>query len=792
MSEPLESDPPLIDKDDPERLSPAALRLADDQPQEFVKYLRRVWDTNRQQVHESTKLMHQLRQVKVACHDGHLHPLSDAWVPTELLVRFCSYFLLPEERFRFVILNDQKLNHVDRSSWNCFREIGCQDEVGDQFFTDLLLTIKKAWPINVKDPGRVFKIYASFHPRPEYKKLFPERNYYKHYKHLSDDENRDNFNAGELLLHKGKWIKPSSCFDRAPDYVRSKIVLTPVSAGTDASSSEPQSMSYPLILRIPDFPKSWITIFNGLRTLQSSTGQTSIQQVAELYRALNECQLSEPERITIRRLFQQFNMIAVHQGSVIKWQTSLTCIWSPLMKMRNLAELSRLYPELKNLFVGLLGVEEATDKTILSRMSDGTPDFEMRDLFSLLNCLIATSKISIKPDELLPRRVFLGKWNRENYRFVGTEEFFIPDDQEFATAFKDNLPLLDVTAEEIVILDPLFTWLGFKDRYLSKHVRHRCIWPPTAQERKIEWDVAQRAEGILRIALHCGSPRTATKEDRGALLNILRKGELLTVEGIQSKKVLLSRQKGSKCLGTGPHRHHGFTAPSTHPNLFIPSHDARHTVDKLVVYVSSHKEERDLALFTVLPQRLMQWLMADPKTLTWRAAPSRGVSLLKNVLTAPPNVIDALLTSEGVGRIRINKVYRTTMRQEATPQNRTSKEPADQQPELVAGPSSARVSQQTTFQADFPWSNAGSHAESPFTDVKTLSKDEPVPTGDEDVYKPRYASISERPKLRPRLRKRSRSPSSSPPASSSLSQVPDDIIRGIERLRIADTSEATP
>ncbi|KAF5708763.1 hypothetical protein FMUND_10438 [Fusarium mundagurra] len=749
MSKPLESDPPLIDKDDPERLSPAALRLANDQPREFVKYLRRVWDTNRRQVLESTKLLHQLRRVKVTCHDGQLHPLSKAWVPTGNLVSICSSFLSPQEPFRFLILNDKKLDHEARSSWDYLREIGCQYEVGDQFLTDLLLTIKKTWPANVKDPGRVFGIYAYFHRRLD--QPSPDGTYYKL---LSDDENWKNFNARELLLYNGRWIKPSSCFLHAPDYVRSKRVLVPVPAGTDASSSEPlwKGYFYRVVLRIPDFPKTWSAIINELRALQSSTSQISIQQVVELYRALDELQLSESERITIRKLFLQHSLVAVQQCSVIKWQTHLTCIWSPLMKLRDLTELSRPYPDLKDFFVGLLKVEEVTDKTILSRMSYWTPDSEMRDLFILLNHLIGQSEISINPEELLPQRIFLGKLNRENYRFIGTEEFFIPDDQEFAATFKDDLPLLDVTAEEIALLDPLFTWLGFKDRYLSKRVLHRCIWPPTAQERKIEWDVAQRAEGILR--------------------------------------------------------------------------DASHPVDKLVVYVSSHKEDRDLALFTALPQRLMQWLMADPKTQTWRAATSRGVSLLKNVLTAPPNVIDALLTSEGVGRIRIIEVNLTTMRQEATTQNTTSNEPTNQplqsrsedaplantptktsanalakqpatpvrsseQPESVAGPSSARVLQQTTRQADQPQSTSGRYTESPLSDIKAPSKDEPVPGRDEDVYKPRYASISERPKLKPRLRKRSGSPSSSTPTPSPLSQIPDDVIRGIERLRIADTSEVT-
>lgn len=149
--------------------------------------------------------------------------------------------------------------------------------------------------------------------------------------------------------------------------------------------------------------------------------------------------------------------------------------------------------------MGLLKVEEATEKTVLLRMSYWTPESEIRDLFSLLNGIIATSNISMKPDKLLTQRIFLGKWNGEKYRFVGsTEEFFIPDDKEFANTFKDKLPLLDITAEEIALLDPLFTWLGFKDRYLSKHIYRMCCSPPAAQKQTIEWDIVQRAEGILR------------------------------------------------------------------------------------------------------------------------------------------------------------------------------------------------------------------------------------------------------------------------------------------------------
>lgn len=348
-----------------------------------------------------------------------------------------------------------------------------------------------------------------------------------------------------------------------------------------------------------------------------------------------------------------------------------------------------------------------------------------------------------------------------------------------------------------------------------------------------------------RIALHCGSPRTTTDVDKRTLLNILKKGEMLAVEGMQSEKVVLTRQKGSKCLGTGPNHKHGLTAPSTHPKLAIAVDEAGNALDRLILHVSSEKEERDLALFTSLPRCLMKWLMADPKTQKWGMETLLGVSLLKSVLTAPPNVIDAILTREGVGRVRVTEVNRTMTRQEVAPQNTASNGPADppsqsrydcnpylnvlfefeahsnrsedappantptktsekalakqpatpvrssQQPQSAAGPSSARGSQETTPQAEQLQSTSGRHAEPSSSNIKTPLKDDPVLSGKEDVYKPRYASISQRPKLKPRLRKRPGSPSPSPPATSPSSQIPDDVIRGIERLRIADTSEVT-
>jgi hypothetical protein len=278
------------------------------------------------------------------------------------------------------------------------------------------------------------------------------------------------------------------------------------------------------------------------------------------------------------------------------------------------------------------------------------------------------------------------------------------------------------------------------------------------------------------------------------LLNVLKKSEMLAVDGIQCESFLFSRQEGSRFLGSQLNHVHGFTALSTHPKLSIGFDDAGYPVDRLVVRVSSDKEERELALFTALPRLLMEWLMADPKTQKRGTVTVLGVSLMKSVLTAPPNVIDSLLTREGVGRIRIIEVSLKTTLLEAKLQDTTSNEPASQpsqnrydsntcsnllivahknkseeappanastkksektlgkqpatpvtankQPHPVAGPSSSRASREPTPQADQPQSTPEEHPESSSSGAKTPHQNEPVLLMGEGRYKPLYASIS--------------------------------------------------
>lgn len=52
------------------------------------------------------------------------------------------------------------------------------------------------------------------------------------------------------------------------------------------------------------------------------------------------------------------------------------------------------------------------------------------------------------------------------------DTFFIVDNKNYAEKFKDQLPLLDFTYEQLFSLHDLFRILRVDDRYLTRHVQH--------------------------------------------------------------------------------------------------------------------------------------------------------------------------------------------------------------------------------------------------------------------------------------------------------------------------------
>ncbi|KAF9774157.1 hypothetical protein IL306_007907 [Fusarium sp. DS 682] len=768
MSEPLETDPPLLNKDDPDRLSSSALRLSLRTPHHFLLYLRRVWNTNKQQILGSANLQRQLGDIEVLCLDECFYPLSETWFPSQKLLQTWSSYLFLEDPFHVLKLSHLTPNVGDRRSWDFLKEIGCQHELGHKFFTELLLIIKRSHSMTGDWPQRVANIYVDLQ-----RSRCPHESSSASIRcsSLADDKLlRDKFHAEKLLLHNGDWVQPNSCFRYAPDYVRSRRVLMPLKA------------------------------------------------------------------------FCLTKLIAVEHDGHIKWLHIYQCIWSPVMETMNRVDLSRRYPDLKGFFVNILGVEEATVENIHSRltyMRSSTSDAEIRDLFGYLNGLVAKSQILLEPVEILRRRVFPAKFNGKKYRVTGfAEDLLIPDHQQLATTFKDKVSLLDFTPEEVVLLDPMFTWLGLKDRYLSQNIYHRSIHPANAKKEKVEWDVAQRAEGILRIALYCGSPRTTTQEDRGNLLKLLKEGEMLAVEGLRSESLLLSDSPGSYCLGSAFKHACGFAVPSTEPKLSIGFDDSGRAVDRFVVRVSMAKEEQELACFTIFPRFLMAWLMTDPRTGRQGEITVLGMSLMKSVLTAPPHVIDAVLTQEGVGRIQmIDKVINSAPQEakppntastkhadepsknkydpnmcqnllhetyknrseESSPANTSTKKserplekhpanavPGNKQSEPVAEPNKPRTATKPTREDQQPQSTPEPSPKTP----KMSPQDGTVAFRGSGRQKPLYAFTGQRPKLKPKSRRRFGSPSSNLAMSSPSSQIPEDMIRGIEQPKLEDACKA--
>ncbi|KAF5630980.1 uncharacterized protein FTJAE_8060 [Fusarium tjaetaba] len=73
-------------------------------------------------------------------------------------------------------------------------------------------------------------------------------------------------------------------------------------------------------------------------------------------------------------------------------------------------------------------------------------------------------------------------------------------------------------------------------------------------------------------------------------------------------------------------------------------------LDVLVALVPADKKQRQLAMAVALPRLLMEWLMTGPETYGRGSVeiPELGVSLVKSVLSAPPELANDILEAEGI------------------------------------------------------------------------------------------------------------------------------------------------
>ncbi|KAF5651936.1 hypothetical protein F25303_3656 [Fusarium sp. NRRL 25303] len=374
--------------------------------------------------------------------------------------------------------------------------------------------------------------------------------------------------------------------------------------------------------------------------------------VAKLYQDLEDLDVRGQER---DRMIEEFKkeplilyIIPDRRWETFHWGTPSQLVWSHGVKLPRKHDISQQYPSLKSFFVDRLEIPELTmealQKQILEVAADAPADETFTHL-SHLNILIQNLVELIDPSELISEPIFpILTPSGELKRVCCTTDFFIVDDMHLFKLFRDKFNMLAFTNSQVMRLEFVFKWLGMGKKYLIRNVDHRVEWPYGTITHEIEWDIGQKAKALLRcasIAAYFRSRQTRSISERNLILRSLRAAKMMEVEDMFSETK----------LGDGHHKSNNTNIyiKDTYPQLKLINSGGWQE-SALVAYVSADKKQRQLAMAVALPRLLMDWLMKGREAHSpgFVDVPDLGVSLVKSVLSAPPELANDILEAESI------------------------------------------------------------------------------------------------------------------------------------------------
>jgi hypothetical protein len=167
--------------------------------------------------------------------------------------------------------------------------------------------------------------------------------------------------------------------------------------------------------------------------------------------------------------------------------------------------LNKLYPNLPDFFVKVLGVKKMTAKMVYDKLMG--PELsveETKQTLETFNSLLLVSKDNeFDPIPILKKRVFPVRFPKGGVSLLtGYDGFALLDRKSLGDDFEDQAKFLDFSIDEIRTLQPLIKWASLEERYVSKAVKEissvdaDSTRPISSSHREIKL----KAHALLRLA----------------------------------------------------------------------------------------------------------------------------------------------------------------------------------------------------------------------------------------------------------------------------------------------------
>ncbi|KAF5576686.1 hypothetical protein FPCIR_12476 [Fusarium pseudocircinatum] len=578
-------------------------------PDRFLGFIQHLWAFDGPRLLKSPTLVSEIQGLpaqKLCAVDRPLN-LQDTWVPLKELKDCVQHYMEYPDKFPFLKLEEEEedINVATATKWSFLtKHFSVKWRNDMDFLLDILESIKHS--CNTLSPwqmAKVIELYSAILAR------FRES--------IGDEKERalEFFDdSGILYIDETgpTWTGLSSCLWTAPTDMVSAYSLRGFYEESVHDKQQMESLYDMFHVEMGIRDATVEDLVTELLLLRNE-GCEDVARVTSIYEYLDReiTALSE-----VRIAFDECGVILVKRDALSIWLSASECFWSEAETTQLNSSLKGCYPDLKEFFLEKLGINVSAYDKLLDSSTSLT--VTKRDLLSLMD--ETNGMVPEFPAQpILKAKVFpvshpfkTGQPFKPNELCSVDTEFAIGDRERLNSVLGSDIKMLDFNLIEVRRLQPLFRWLSIEDRYLSRCVTEKLHKVATLELRR--WDLETKA---YHIARRLRTAKIVEVDYIRMKLEIVQDGQI-----IQSDTTYQARAHISDCD------------------------------DGLIIYVSTDGNDEQLCFFSVLPRKLQEWLMENPRRNP-NGASFEVVNALTSIFASNVSVLDGILEDQGIVRVPV-------------------------------------------------------------------------------------------------------------------------------------------
>ncbi|RHZ43626.1 uncharacterized protein CDV56_101060 [Aspergillus thermomutatus] len=469
-----------------DELSTLCQHLANYHPMTLIGILKTNWSSYQAEL--TPGVIEALEEMEVPCRNHSKAYLRDTYYPSKEMQQLCSDATL-EEIFDEFIDAPANLATDDIDGWEFLASFGVTLEADFWFFWNIFRCLVEKAPLNIQAQAAFFRMYKelSIRFRGASNKL---RQIFAEWKGVCIPTR-----SGETF----ELAHDSECVWNGHHTLRTKH---PLAIHPEYSNDPHVAYLFKDILSVSDADVS--TYLEELQWCKDNA-DVALEDLRAIYDCISQNIQKPEDRALILSKFTERKLVYLLAERA--WLAPESCVWADALKIGAQYGISAVYPELESFFRGPLNVQTPTAATYLEQLRRLASD-EVVDIGAVKAAIYDLNGLRPGSDELrgLSHIKFLpvAMPNGTVEILKPTDTFFIADRIEYLSAFRDKVPILDFSLEEVRCLHQLLGRIGLEDRYMSTAVLEKTVVGQPSHEHcpSETRELRKKATHIYRCILH--------------------------------------------------------------------------------------------------------------------------------------------------------------------------------------------------------------------------------------------------------------------------------------------------